>query len=71
MTVKYANRSITCENGTCPIVDISQNDTSCTNDIKLKVIQVKIIHVEMIYVKMIHVIYSTRGRQNDTCQIWY
>ena len=31
--VKYANRSITCENDTCPVVDISQNNTSCTNDI--------------------------------------
>ena len=33
LKVKYVSRSITCENDTCLVVDISQNDTSCTNDI--------------------------------------
>jgi hypothetical protein len=30
---QYSNRSITCENDTCPTIDISQNDTSRTSDI--------------------------------------
>ena len=32
MKVKYAIRSITCQNDTCLAVEISQNNTSCTND---------------------------------------
>ena len=33
MKVKYSSRSITCENDTCPTINISQNNTLCTNDI--------------------------------------